>query len=104
MTFAQKFCVKNSVHPGDFDATVLRLTLRPIARFLRPILNLGPNYFAADREFVRGVGRIARIEELRIEVEDFADHPDGRGFVHHWLKMRISRDRMSRLVRETMKD
>ena len=48
MTFAQKFCVKNSVHPGYFDAMVLRLTLRPIARFLRPILNLGPNYFPAD--------------------------------------------------------
>ena len=60
--------------------------------------------FSGRCEFVRGVARIARIEELRIEVEDFADHPDGRGIVYHWLKLRTSRDRMNRLVRETMKD
>ena len=104
MTFAEKFCTKNNVHPEDFEVKVLRLTLRPTARLLRPLLNLNPDFFAADREFVRGVGRISRIEDFRSEAEDFTGHPEGRSFCHRTLKLRISREVMRRLVRDTLKD
>ncbi len=102
MTFSEKFCAKHNVRPEDFEATVLRLSLRPAARLFRPILNLNPDYFAADREFVRGVGRISRIEDFGSEAQDFADHPDGRGFCHQSLGLRISRQRLRKLVRDTL--
>lgn len=103
MTFAEKFCAKHNVHPADFEATVLRRSLRPAARVLRPFLNLNPSYFAADREFVRGVGRISRLDEFQTEAQDFAHHPDGRGFGHRTLGLRVSRERLRRIVRDTLK-
>jgi hypothetical protein len=103
MTFAEKYCAKNNLHPSEFEAVVLRRSLRPAARLLRWLLNLNPNYFAADRDFVRGVGRISRFDEFQTEAQDFAHHPDGRGFCHRTLALRVSRERLSRLVRETLK-
>jgi hypothetical protein len=104
MTFAEKYCAKNGIHPADYEAAVLRQALRPAARILRPFLNLNPNYFAADREFVRAVGRISRLDDFHAESLDFTDHPDGRGFCHRTLGWRVSRERLRRIVRETLKD
>jgi len=104
MTFAEKYCAKNGVHPTDYETAVLRQALRPMARILRPFLNLNPNYFAADREFVRGVGRISRLDDFHGESLDFTQNPDGRGFCHRTLGWRVSRERLRRIVRETLKD
>ncbi len=102
MTFAEKFCAQHEVHPADFEATVLKLTLRPVAGFLRPLLNLNPDYFAADRQFIRGVGRIARIEEYAGEEEDFIHDPANRHFFHRTLHLRVSRRRLRKLVSSTL--
>jgi len=40
MTFSEKFCAKHNVRPEDFEATVLRMSLKPSARLFQPILNL----------------------------------------------------------------
>lgn len=102
MTFAEKFCFQHGIHPSDYEAVVLRLSLRPVARLLRPILNLNPNYFAADREFVRGVGRLTRLADFQAEAQDFVYHPDVRGFLHRTLALRVSRERLRNLLRETL--
>ena len=104
MTFAEKFCSKNNVRPEDFEATVLRMSLRPPARLFQPILNLHPHYFVADREFVRGVGRISRIDDFSSDAQDFTDHPDASGFFHRSLGLRISRRLLRTLVRDTLVD
>lgn len=102
MTFAEKFCHQQRVHPSDYEAVVLRRSLRPIARLLRPLLNLNPSYFAADREFVRGVGRLTRLADFHTEAQDFVNHPDGRGFLHRTLTLRVSRERLHNLLRDTL--
>lgn len=104
MTFAEKYCAKNGVDPADYEAVVLRQALRPTARILRLFLNLNPNYFAADRDFVRGVGRISRLDDFQAESVDFTHHPAGRGFCHRTLGWRVSRERLRRIVRETLRD
>lgn len=102
MTFAEKFCTVRNVHPSDYEKVVLRISLHPTARILRPILNLNANYFSADRDFVRCVGRIMRLGDFQSEAYDFAHHPDGRGFLHRTLQLRVSAERLQRLVRETL--
>ena len=104
MNFSEKFCATRQVRPEDFEATVLRLTLRPTARLLRPLLDLNPNYFAADREFIRGVGRISRLEDFGSEAEDFANNPYNCDFLHRALRLRVSRRRLRDLVRGTLKE
>lgn len=104
MTFAEKYCAKHGVYRADYEAVVLRKALRPTARILRVFLELNPNYFAADRDFVRGVGRISQLDEFYAESLDFAHHPGGRGFCHRTLGWRVSRERLRRIVRETLKD
>ena len=104
MNFAEKFCAERHVPPEDFEATVLRLTLRPTARWLRPLLNLNPNYFGANREFIRGVGRISRLADFESDAQDFAHNPNGRDFLHRQLGLRVSRRRLRNLVRATLAD
>ena len=88
----------------EFEETVLRLTLRPIARIFRPALNLNPDYFAADREFIRGVGRISQLKNFESEADDFIHNPVGRDFLHRKLGLRVSRLLLRRLVRDTLTD
>ena len=104
MAFAEKFCAQRHVNPADYEAAVLRLTLRPAARFLRPLLNLDPDYFSSDRELIRGVGRISRLEEFEVEAQDFSQNPYNRGFFHRTLRLRVSRRRLHDLVRDALKD
>ncbi len=102
MTFAEKFCVRNKLPPEAFEATVLRFSLKPHARVVHWVLRLNPNYFAADREFVRSVGRISRFEDFPSEALDFDDHPDGQGFFHRVLGLRVSKKRLRHLVHKTL--
>jgi hypothetical protein len=101
-SFAEKFCAARKVHPAEFEEVVLRLTLRPMARVLRPILNLNRDYFASDRELIRDVGRITRLENFEAEAQDFSQNPYNQGLLHRGLRLRVSRRRLRGLVRETM--
>lgn len=99
MTFAEIYCATHRISPDDFESVVLRRTLRPLARVLYPLLDLNPDYFAADRQFIGCVGRISQIEQLKSEAIDFVMDSHGRGFLHQTLKLRVSRQRLNRLVR-----
>lgn len=102
-SFAERFCTARKIHPAGYDEAVLRLTLRPVARVLRPILNLNRDYFASDRELIRDVGRISRLEDFEAEAQDFSQNPYNRGLLHRVLRLRVSRRRLRALVRETLK-
>jgi hypothetical protein len=97
--FCQRYCEKIGVDPREFTARLLRRTLYPQARLLRPLLQLlDSDYFAADRDFVSGVGRISRRDEFSVEANEFAHHPSNRGFARKVLRLRISVRRMQREV------
>lgn len=104
MTFAEKFCAVRRIDPEKYEGAVLRLALRPLARWLLPVLALYPGYFTADLELVRGVGRIHRLRDFESEAADFAHHPENRGFFRRRLLLRVSVQRLHRLVRTTLHD
>ena len=104
MNFAEIFCAKRNIHPADYEAAVLRYALHRRARLFRPLLGLFPNYFAADRAFIRGVGRITRVAEFDAEAQDYAHDHDNRGFFRRVLRLRVSRQRLHRLVRDTFRE
>lgn len=104
MNFAQKYCTKHTIPSDAYEETVLRTTLRPAARVIRPILNLNPDYFAVDRHFIRRVGLLTSLADFNGEAEDFVQDPRNRDFLHRTLRLRVSRRRLRSLVRETLKD
>ena len=103
-TFEERFCALHGVSPEKYRDTVLRLTLYPAARWLRPLLALKPGYFAPDRAFVLGVGRMSRFSEFDAEVRDYLVDPENRGFLRRVLKLRVSAYRMLCLVRSTLRE
>ncbi len=104
ITFAEKFCAQRHLAPEKYEAAVLRLTLHAPARVLRPVLALVPDYFVADREFVRGVGRIRLLREFEGEAFDYAHDPLNRGWLRRGLRLRVSTRKMRRLVWATLRD
>jgi len=103
-TFSELFCEKQGVAEKDFERVVLRRTLHRAARILFPLLNLDRTYFTADREFIRCVGRISRLGQFDSEAQDFAMDSNNTGFLRRRLKLRVSRERLARLVRQTLRE
>ena len=104
-TFAERFCAHFRVHPADYREAVLRRVLHPSARIGRPLLRaMSPDYFAADHDFIEGVGRIMHRREFGVEAEEFAHHPANRGFLRRALRLRASVGRMQKLVNEMFGD
>ena len=82
---------------------MLRRTFYPRALVIAPVIRLlSPGFFDADRDFVRGVGLIRRVGDLGDEVTEFHLHPRNRGFLRRALKIRVSCQRVSRVVGEVM--
>ncbi len=102
-TFAELYCEQRGLSPDAYDAAVLRETLYPHARLLVPLFKLiKPRHFSADLEFVHSVAVLRRFREFFNETEEYAHHPENRGFWRMALNVRISSRRMRRLVRATL--
>jgi hypothetical protein len=104
MNFSEKFCASRGLPPEKYEETVMRLALRPLARLLWPLLAFYPNYFAADRDLVRAVGRLSRVRDFEDEAVDFAHNPVNRGFFRQTLQLRVSTRRLLNLVEQTLHD
>ena len=99
--FAQLYCEHFRSEPAAFRQAVLRRTLYPQARLLRPLLRVfKPDFFAADFDFIDSVGRITRRRDFSSEADEFVHHPENRGFWRRTLRLRVSVGRMHRLVGE----
>ena len=103
-TFAEWYCAKNGLAPEKFLETVLKRSLYPQARLLRPILSLTSRHYIADRDFVIGVGGIKRMREFDQEALAYVQDPNNRGFLRKGLRLRVSVSRMQHLVRATMRE
>jgi hypothetical protein len=102
--FEEEFCARHGVAPEHYVDAVLVRTLYPAGRWLRPVLALKPSYFTADRNFIKGVGRISRFSDFEAEVKDYLHDPENRGFFRRVLKLRVSSYQMLRLVRGVLRD
>jgi hypothetical protein len=99
-TFQETFCAQYGVPPELYDATVLRLTLYPHARWLAEI---APRPFLApDRGFITNVGRLTRWQAFTGEAHAFQRHADNRRFWRRNLRLRVSVARMRVLFSEVM--
>jgi hypothetical protein len=104
-TFSERFCAQSRIEPARYREAVMRRVLYGHARILRPLLRLvSPDYFAADHDFIEGVGRITQRREFGVEAEEFAHHPGNRGFWRRALRLRASVGRMQRLVNDVFGD
>ena len=102
-TFGELFCERYHLPPESYAREMLRRTLYRRARVVAPVIRFfSPGFFDADHDFVRGVGLIRSPEDLDGEVTDFHLHPGNRGFLRRALKLRVSCQRVSHLVREVM--
>jgi hypothetical protein len=102
-TFGELFCERYHVPPENYVREMLRRTLYRRARMIAPAIRFfPPNFFDADLDFVRGVGLIRRAKDLGGEVTEFHLHPRNRGFLRRGLKLRVSCQRVSRVVGEVM--
>jgi hypothetical protein len=101
-TFAEKFCAKHNLPLEKHEEIVLQRALYPAARLLRPVLGLKANYFAADHDFIRRVGRLTRLNGFEAEVQDFLYDPENRGFLRRVFKLRVSARRLRRVVRDLL--
>ena len=103
--FAQKYCLRLGVAREDFVDVMLARTLYPHARWLRPVLGtLNPNFFAADRDFLAGIGRLWRRRDFVIEEKDFRHNPANHGFLRRALRLRVSVRRTRSLVNALLAD
>ncbi len=99
-SFREIFCAQYGVPTRLYDATVLRLTLYPHARWLA---DLSPaEFFAPDRSFVAAIGRLTRWRSFGAEAHDFQHAPENRRFWRRRLRLRVSVDRMRVLFSEVM--
>ena len=103
-TFGELFCERYHVPPESYAREMLQRTLYRRALMIAPVIRFfSPNFFDADLDFVRGVGLMKRAEDLGSEVTEFHLHPRNRGFLRSGLKLRVSCQRVSRLVGEVMR-
>lgn len=103
-TFAEEFCARRNLAPEKYEEFVLNDSFYPAARLLRPVLMLKADFFAADHEFIRRVGRLKRLGGFEAEVQDFLYDPNNRGFLRRVLKLRVSARRLRCVVRDAFRE
>ena len=78
---------------------MFRLCLHPRAWLFLPVLGLvAPEYFSADYDLIRDVGRLTRANGLAEELADYRWHPRNRSFLRQQLRIRLSVRRLTREV------
>jgi hypothetical protein len=100
-TFRERYCRRWELPSEQFEAHLFDRALYPPARWLRALLLwIWPDYFSADREFMRCVGDIRSRRFFHAEAGEFhTDASNGR-FLRRWLRLRVSAERTRRLMEE----
>lgn len=102
-SFAESFCQRYRVAPERYAGAMFWRCLHRRALVFVPLLRQAvPDYFAADYDLIRSVGRLKKPGELPGEIADFRSHPSNRDFLRRTLKLRVSARRVARLVNKVM--
>lgn len=102
-TFSELYCVQNGIDQTRFAQHVLRRTLYPHARLLKPVLDVfRPDHFAADLDLIRAVGLLRRMRDVPAESEEYVHHPANTGMLRHTFRLRTSSARLHRVMRATL--
>ncbi|HEY0945602.1 MAG TPA: hypothetical protein VGD81_10055 [Opitutaceae bacterium] len=102
-TFAELYCAAHALSAEEFAPVVLNRTLYPHARLFGWLVTLfHRRHFEADYDFVHDAGRLMRFRDFDLAVDEFLYHPGNRGFWRRVARVRVSSQRLRRLVRETL--
>jgi hypothetical protein len=103
--FAEIFSARHGLLPARYVPALLRRTLYLHAAVVAPVINLlWPGYFALDRELIRGVGGITRLDQLPGLLSDFRHDSRNHGLMRSRLRLRVSTRRLHRIVHDLLAD
>ncbi|MCF7689811.1 MAG: hypothetical protein K9M98_15265 [Cephaloticoccus sp.] len=104
-SMAERYCAKYGIPGEKFMRHIRRKALYPHARFIVPVLVLfNGDYLAADNDFIEDVGQITTYGEFSASVVEFIYHPANDGFRRRILRLRVSTERMRKLVKQILPD
>lgn len=101
-TFAEKFCARYGISLADYEQEMLRRSLYPTGKLVRMLVSGDANYFLPDRDFIRGVGKLTRVQGFGAEVWAFTMNPENSRFLRLRLKMRVSAGRVFHQLNEIL--
>ena len=97
-TFRERYCAQVGLAAHQFEPHVFERALYLHARPLRWVLELIPDYFAADHDFIRSVGDLRSRRFFHAEAGEYSTHARNRGVLRRWLFLRVSAERVRRLM------
>lgn len=90
-TFAELYCQKHGISRDRYMASMFWRCLHRRTWLLVPFIKLAsPDYFTADYDLIRDVGRLTRATGLTEDLADFHSHPYNRSFARQRLRLRVS--------------
>lgn len=101
-SIAERYCSHHDLAESAFARHALFRSLPLHARIVYPLLRLLPDFFAADLEFVRNVGRAHSLRDFAIEAADFKQHPHNTRPVRRVLRLRVSSRKLRRQLAHTL--
>jgi len=103
-SFSVLYCQQHHLAPARFVEDVLAQALYPHAHVIFMFLVwLHPDYGTADLDFINGVGTLSRMHDFWAEADYFAHHPRNLGLLRQRLRIRVSAQRLRRLMKETLR-
>lgn len=98
-TFAELYCQEHGIPKERYVTSMFWRCLHRRTWLLVPVLKLySRDYFSADCDLIRDVGRLIRADGLTEDLRDYHTHPRNIGFARHGLGFRISVRRVTREV------
>lgn len=101
LSFRERYCSQHGIALTEFEEHLLPRALYFHARPLRNALATVPDYFAADREFLRSVGDLRSRRFFHAEAGEYHTASGSRGILHRWLRLRVSAERVRLIMEET---
>lgn len=101
LTFRERYCSIHRIDPSGFERHLLARALYSHAALLRSVLAALPDYLAADIEFLRCVGDIRSRRFFHAEAGEFHAHAANRRICRRFLRLRVSAERVRRIMEET---
>jgi len=103
-TFRERYCERHGIDAERFERELVFRSLHRRALPFYWLLGMNREYTSPDYDFVRGVGDLRQWREFRDEAAGFHYHPHNRGFLRAVLRLRVSTQRLQRVLERELKD
>lgn len=103
-TFRERYCERRGIATERFER---ELVYRSLHRWALPfywLLGMNHEYTSPDYDLVRGVGDLRQWREFRGEAVEYHYHPYNRGFLRTVLRLRVSVQRLQRVLERELRD